>query len=98
MSKIEILRVPDERCNGLVEDPVWETGDLVITQGGSFQTYVCHEHQPALLTALLEQAGAVRVEVTQTHTLLGLGKKALMPDSTSTGPAWLLPIREEGGK
>ena len=105
MSKIEVLRVPDERLD-TTDDGVWlrghnqrtpivfanaemvATGDAVVLDDGQVGLVVPERYKPALLAALLEDAGARKVSITLGEMGFGNG----------TGQLWFLPIREEGGE
>ena len=119
MSKIEVLRVPDERIPTLEVDEAHENGFGVTLWEGSYEVVraddlvlvdyydpplvvgIIYKHQkPALLAALLEDAGAVEIQVCG----VGEAMAAIIPlryplqaPANLSGPVWLLSIREEGG-
>ncbi len=92
MSKIEVLRVPDERipsqvCKG---DGKWRDvseGDLMVVVGGNLTHGIPSEWKPALLAALLEDAGAVKVDVFD-DGFMCVAENITVP----AGSCWLLPI------
>ncbi len=105
--KIEVLRVPDERRSE--ESDRFPEGTLVGLYGGIRMFHVKPEYQPALLAALLEQAGAIRVRalVEKQAEDSGLWFQAqTAPESylqeqlrlLHSAIERLLPIREEGGE
>ena len=74
---IEVLRVPVESGGG-----------LGVNVNGVQQVWIKPEYRPALLAALLEDAGAVKVHAISTTD--GMVFKATAFSSS----AWLLPIPE----
>ncbi len=114
MSKIEVLRVPDERLkpkpeydltdppgytlNAMGDDhriPVAWKGDLVLVYDGDIDggVLISALAKPALLAALLEDAGAVRLDFDKgaiVHTGKMGGRSVVKP-----GRYWLLPIPED---
>ena len=99
MSKIEVLRVPDEQgefgyccpqCNRTrlptTVEQGFPDGSMLISNGLS-EVRVTANEKPALLTAILEQAGAVKVTI-----------DTKMDPEIPDGDYWLLLIRKEGGE
>ena len=75
MSKIEVLRVPDERIYTsdwyeLVNE--LQDGDLVVMYAGDILEHIPQLWKPALLTALLEDAGAVKADIVRDDIACGL--------------------------
>ncbi len=88
MSKIEVLRVPAKWW-------IDETGWLQYTaRGGAWVESFAPPEKPALLAALLEDAGAVKVDIEYEnraqYTVWTVSDKRL-----TDGPGWLLPIPED---
>ena len=61
MSKIEVLTVPDEQLWGGSARDQGE-GAIAILRDGIFRKAIKADEKPALLAALLEDAGAVKIE------------------------------------
>ncbi len=99
MSKIEVLRVPDERRSE--ESGRFPEGTLIGLYGGIRMFHVKPEYQPALLAALLDDAGAVKIEICGPGEAMSAAisiRNPLDAPANLVGPAWLLPAREEGGE
>ena len=92
MNKIEVRRVPDEQLIHLKHN--LPDGAIVLHGDNRTRRVIMPDEQPALLAALLEQAGAVKVEIKRQEGVAGRIKG--LPANINIGPAWLLPIQEEG--
>ena len=90
MSKIEVLRVPDERLDNDLNEG-FPHGTLVWVRGKyEFPVAVLPDEQPALLAALLEDAGAVKV-------LIDEGTIAENYQwQIENGYAYILPVQDGG--
>ena len=88
MSKIEVLQVPDGRIsikNGHIRVEIHRRTAWYETTTNTYTGLLPDELKPALLAALLEDAGAVKVTI-----------DTKMDPDIPDGEYWLLPIREEG--
>ena len=111
MSKIEVLRVTDERIsikNGHIRVEIHSKTAWYDTTTNTYTGLLPDELKPALLAALLEDAGAMKVEIDDVldrrehHSDKGRFEYLYAFTSESMfyvdDEFWLLAIREEGGE
>ena len=108
MSKIEVLRVPDEQIPHRVHvDGSWifdgdtvEEGDLTLWRNDEIFSVIPLQLKPALLAALLEDTGAARVDVLwcpecESMRIDAEQYCAICGADPNLCEAWLLPIPED---
>ena len=105
---IKILTVPDERLEQFIardESGEWiesENGMRLLTDGdlaivdGVCEDVIPADWKPALLAALLEQAGAVKVRVDNAGRIEGPVLDSWIPVYGERGSFWLLPVKDGG--
>ena len=99
MNKIEVLRVPDERIGRTYWKPEHD-GDLAIVvlhESGDRAVVAIVEKQyhPALLAALLEDAGAVKWHTIGMQCEDEVCEGHLIIPMDDPGLYWLLPVPED---
>ncbi len=87
MSKIKVLRVPDEQMNSVEVNESYPDGTLIVRGPERTSLIVLPDEKPALLAALLEGAGAVRTDAA--------GVIASARVSAFGSRFWILPIPED---
>ncbi len=93
MSKIEVLRLPDERRQA--SSKLWPADSLMVEQDGLPVVIVRPEWKPALLAALLEDAGAVKVVADNAGRIEGPVPALWIPGHGKRTQFWLLPVPED---